>query len=127
VHSKLNYFYLLVLTPALSILDLISAILEDPSCQKPSQMDIHAMKAAVGAIFTFSRLESHIHLFFSVPQRKNRLEEIRLDATGTLRLPVHRIFLLIVVINHHQCHILLLLLIPQKSLKGLDLLSSSRK
>jgi hypothetical protein len=85
VHLKLNNFYLLALTPALSISDLISAILEDPSCQKPSQKDIHAMKAAVGAVFTFSRLiESHIHLFFSVSQKKNLLEEIRLDATGTL-------------------------------------------
>lgn len=43
------------------------------------------MKAAVGAVST--SLEARVscptvYVFFSVPQRKNRLEENRLDATS---------------------------------------------
>ena len=70
------FLFLLIDACPPPILDLISAILEDPTCQKPSQGDIHAMKAAVGAIFTFSRLESHIYLFFQ------RLNSSKKKSTG---------------------------------------------
>jgi hypothetical protein len=73
VHSKLNFFYLFALTLAhFSISDLISAILDDPSCQKPSQTDIDAMKAAVGAIFT-SFEASLTSVYFFQRSSKKRL------------------------------------------------------
>lgn len=50
--------------------DLVNAILDDVSCQKPSQADVDAMRAAVGAGFVSLVLERQTHSFISAEKRQ---------------------------------------------------------
>lgn len=67
------------------------------------------MKAAVSPKLLILKLESHIHQFFSAPQRKNRLEEnsLRLDVTSdfvVLLVVVSTIYVLSMACNENKIY-----------------------